>query len=248
MEQKMSIKENAVELLEKQLAYRANKGQYGFIVLASATEPYLQVEMEIGLTRKLLEVICRYRFPVHIITRSDMIERDFDLLHQIDKESVLPPDLVTATSRKVFITFSFSSLDPHVCSVFEPGATGPQARLHALQKCLREGFHAGVSLMPLLPAISDSQEELDNFYATFSSIGAKYLMPASITLFGDGHADSKTLTLRAVEKFFPERLTTYKQVLQSGFKPSSAYISKLNERIQAARDKHPINDRIISIN
>src|SRR5688572_11017704 len=80
MEEKTSMKENAVELLDNQLALRARKGQYGFIVLASATEPYLQAEKETRLTRNLIEVIAKYKFPVHIITRSDLVIRDLDLL------------------------------------------------------------------------------------------------------------------------------------------------------------------------
>jgi len=245
MEEKTSMKENAVELLDKQLALRARKKQYGFIVLASATEPYLQAEKETRLTRSLLEVIAKYKFPVHVITRSDLVIRDLDLLKKIDETAILPEDLASTTNRKVFITFSFSSLDPRVSGIFEPGATNPQARLQALKACVDAGFHSGVSLMPLLPAISDSQEDLDNFYATFSGAGAKYVLPASLTLFGDGASNSKTLTFRAVEKYFPEKFSTYKEVFSSGFQPPQAYITQLNKRISLARAKHPVSERII---
>src|SRR5580765_5493213 len=73
MADKLSVKSNAVEILEKQLHNRAKKNQYGIIVLSSATDPYLQFEKELGLTRKILEVILKYRFPVHIITKSDLV-------------------------------------------------------------------------------------------------------------------------------------------------------------------------------
>jgi len=247
MEQKLAVKDNAVELLEKQLANRAKKGQYGFVVLASATEPYLQAEKELGLTRKLLEVIARHRFPVHVITRSDLVVRDFDILREIDKSSILPPDLAQVTDRKVFITLSFSTLDRQVARIFEPGATDPITRLKTLRQTIDAGFHGGVSLMPLLPGISDSQADLDNFYETFHKAGAKYVLPASLTLFGHGASDSRTLTLRAIEKNFPERIVTYKEVYKQGFQPSNAYITELNKRIKLTRVKYPINDRIISI-
>src|SRR5690606_17668411 len=84
LEESLSVKANAIELLEKQLSGRAKKGEYGIIVLSSATDPYLQIEKRYELTRRALEVIARYKFPVHIITKSDLIERDFDLLHEID--------------------------------------------------------------------------------------------------------------------------------------------------------------------
>jgi len=247
IEMKTSVKENAVDLLDKQLGNRAKKGQYGFIVLASATEPYLQAEEKIGLTRKLLEVIAHHKFPVHVITRSNLVTRDFDILKTIDKSSTLPPDLARETDRKVFITFSFSTLDDNVASIFEPGATDPASRLEALRKSIEAGFHSGVSLMPLLPAISDSQESLDNFYETFSAAGAHYVLPASLTLFGDGASAGKTLTFRAVEKYDQEKISTYKEVFRYGFQPDSKYISQLNNRIRLARAKHTLNDRIISI-
>src|SRR3954469_2289899 len=76
MEEKLSVKTNAVALLEKQLASRAKKGQHGIILLSSATDPYLQFEKEYKLTRAILEVILKYRFPLHVITKSDLVIRD----------------------------------------------------------------------------------------------------------------------------------------------------------------------------
>ena len=63
MEEKLAVKENALEVLEKQLNNRAKKGKYGIIVLSSATDPYLQVEKELGLTRKILELILKIPLP-----------------------------------------------------------------------------------------------------------------------------------------------------------------------------------------
>jgi DNA repair photolyase len=248
MEEKLAIKSNALEVLDKQLRNRAKKGQYGIIVLSSATDPYLQAEKETGLTRNILELIEHYHFPVHVITRSDLVVRDFDLLHKIDKSAILPTDLKALTDRGVFISFSFSSLDSRVARIFEPGAPDPQRRIDVLRRSVAEGFHAGVSLMPLLPEISDSQEALDSCYETFSAAGARYVLPASLTLFGYGPADSKVLTLRAIEKGFPDKITTYKKLYEAGYQPSSTYLLGLNQRIRLARAKHPLSDRIISIN
>lgn len=121
MEEKLSVKTNAIELLERQLHNRAKKGQYGIIVLSSATDPYLQFEKEEKLTRQILEVILHYRFPVHIITKSDLVIRDLDILRKINGSAILPPDLDKKTTQKVFITFSFSTLDDAIGKIFEPG-------------------------------------------------------------------------------------------------------------------------------
>src|ERR1044071_9390705 len=119
MEEKLSVKTNAPELLEKQLQNLAKKNKYGVIVLASATDPYLQIEKDIGLTRKLLEIILKYRFPLHVITKSDLIVRDFDLLHEINRNAVLPANLHGKINYGVFITFSFSTITDPVAKIFE---------------------------------------------------------------------------------------------------------------------------------
>jgi DNA repair photolyase len=107
MEEKLSVKLNAPELLAKQLKLRASKNQYGLIVISSSTDPYLQFEKTEKLTRRLLEIIRDYRFPVHMITRSDLILRDFDLLHDINKNAILPPELQSKLKDKVLVTFHF---------------------------------------------------------------------------------------------------------------------------------------------
>ncbi|MCR6640020.1 MAG: hypothetical protein NVV82_13800 [Sporocytophaga sp.] len=92
LEESISVKVNGIELLEKQLYLRSKKQQYGFIVVSSATDPYLKIEEQYQLTRQALKLIAHYKFPVHIITKSDLVIRDFDILHEIDKTAILPSD------------------------------------------------------------------------------------------------------------------------------------------------------------
>ena len=243
MEEKLVVKENAIEVLEKQLQSRAKKNQYGIIVLASATEPYLQFEKELGLTRKILELILKYRFPVHIITKSDLVIRDFDLLKQINETAILPPDLENNLHHKALITFSFSTVDDALAKIFEPGATPPSTRLSTLESTVKEGFLTGVSMMPLLPEITDTNDELSNMFIAFKKAGAHYVMPASLTLFGNGPTDSKTLVLRAVQKYFPEKLNRY-QTLFERYAIDFAYQKMINQRFKNHSLLHNIPDRI----
>jgi DNA repair photolyase len=245
MEEKLAVKTNAPELLEKQLQNLAKKNKYGVIVLASATDPYLQVEKDIGLTRKLLEVIRKYRFPVHIITKSDLVVRDFDLLHEINNNAILPLNLQGKINQGVFVTFSFSTIEDIVAKIFEPGATLPSVRLETLKQTAAAGFHCGVSMMPLLSFISDTEEEMDKMFGAFKAAGAKYVFPASLTLFGEGPADSKTLMFRAIEKYYPHLLDNYKNLFANDFRIASDYQRKLSEKTNRLLKKHGIKNRII---
>tara|TARA_B100000378_G_scaffold254325_1_gene230752 strand:- start:178 stop:921 length:744 start_codon:yes stop_codon:yes gene_type:complete len=228
MARSLTVKENAAELLDQELSLRARKGQYGIIVLSSATDPYLQIDVETGLTRKLLEIIHHHRFPVHIITKSDGVLRDLDLLERIGREALLPTDLEDKLPGGCIITFSFSTLDTKVGARFEPGATDPPTRLETLRKVREAGFHSGVSLMPLLPYISDTAEHLEWMYRSFQEVGAAYLLPATLSLFGEGRSDSKTLVLRTVERYYPHLKDKYQRFFShSGGMP--AYYRKAFE-------------------
>jgi DNA repair photolyase len=245
MEEKLSIKSNAPELLAKQLKLRASKNQYGIIVLSSSTDPYLQFEKTEKLTRKLLEIIRDYRFPVHMITRSDLIIRDFDLLHDINKNAILPFDLQSKLKDKVFITFSFSTIDDCIAKLFEPGATPPSFRLETLKKSVSEGFLSGVSMMPLIPYISDTTESLNNMFSSFKTAGAKYVMPAGITLFGNGASDSKTLMFRAIEKHYPHLLEKYHKFFDHSSELPAYYQKAFYKKMRELGETYQLRNRIM---
>lgn len=245
MEEKTSVKTNALELLDKQLNSRARKGQYGIIVLSSATDPYLHFEETEQLTRRMLQLILQYRFPVHIITKSNLVLRDLDILTEIDKAAILPPDLEGRLAHRAMVTFSFSTVDDTVAKIFEPGATPPSLRLNALKCCVEQNFHTGVSLMPLLPYISDTKEHLDLMFTIFRDIGTRYIFPATITLFGNQPADSRVLVLRAIEKYYPHLLEKYQRFFTTGTEMPVYYRNAFYKKAQELCMQYGIKNTII---
>lgn len=245
LEESLSVKTNAIELLDKQLTNRAKKNQHGIIVVSSATDPYLKIEEKYQLTRQALQVILRHRFPVHIVTKSTLIARDFDLLQQIDKTAILPPDL-GGLNRGTIISFSFSSLVDEVAEVFEPGAPAPSQRLQALGASLDAGFLSGVSLMPLLPYISDTKEHLKLAFQTFKDLKVNHLFPASITLFGEGKAASKTLIINAIKKHYPELVDKYQTFFQDSNQLPYFYQKAFQKRMREMLFAYGLKDRITS--
>lgn len=246
MERNLGVKVNAIERLEKQLATKAKKEQYGFIVVSSATDPYLQFESEYQLTRQALELILKYRFPVHILTKSDLVLRDLDILEAIDKTAILPPDLQKRLGRGTLITFSFSTIDEKIAKIFEPGATLPAARLAALKEVKARGFITGISMMPMIPWISDRGEHLHQLFDTFSKARADYLLPATITLFGDQPSDSKTLIFRAVKKHYPELVGRYEKLFQDNTELPKYYRDAFHRKMKELAETYQIRDRILA--
>ncbi len=232
IEMKVSIKKNAVELLDKQLSLRAKKKEYGFIGLASATDPYLPIEETIQLTRRCLEVISKHRFPVHLLTRSPLVLRDVDLLREIDEMAILPDDLAKKFHHGVIIGSSFTSLDNTIAHRFEPNSPVPKVRLQFLSNLKRQGFFVGMNCIPLLPRITDTDESLTALIQSAKEYTIDYVLAGSLTLFGNEPADSKTLVLKIVERYYPELLKRYQLTFSKADYVSASYQKNLDKRIK----------------
>ncbi len=242
--EKIVIKKDAAAILDKQLANRAKKNEFGFIAVGTATDAYMQVEEEIGLTKELLHVILRHRFPVFISTKSELIKKDLDLLKQIDANAILPEDLKQNPGRGVIISFSFSTLDEKLAKQIEPGAPLPQKRLETLKFFSDNGFLCGVNAMPLLPYISDSEEEIEKIVAAAKQYGATYILIAGMTLFGKDERDSKQLVYRFLRNNYPDLLEKYEKMYGSVYYPSWQYQQELKKRGDALCEKYKIKNSI----
>jgi len=240
MKQGLAVKINAPALLERELLRRVKRKEYGFIALSSATEPWMRIEEEYGVTRKCLEIIAKLRFPVHCLTKSTLILKDLDLLKEIDKNAILPQDL-SNSKHGVLITFSLSTLDDETARIFESNAPKPKERLETLQKVKEEGFYAGVAYIPVLPFISDSDEQLEEMIKIAKEIQADYVFVGALTLYGIG----KELYYKILEKYFPELLPKYRQLFRIFNQPSKAYQLRLEKKARDFCEKYGIKCRIL---
>lgn len=166
-------KENAINLLIKELQGKKHKGTIGF---GSMNDPYMPIEEKLQLTKKALEVVSYYKFPVHIITKSDLVIRDIDLLKQIGK-------IYTA------ISFTITTADDKLAKIIEPNAPIPSQRFDAIKELSNNGIYCGISLMPLLPFINDTKEHIENLVEKAIISGAKYFIPAFGLTLREGSRD-----------------------------------------------------------
>jgi len=163
----VQVKGNAIELLRKELPRKRVRGTIG---TGSMSDPYLPLEKERNLTGQALQVIAAHHFPVHIITKSDLVLRDLETLRQISQ--------VYAA-----VTFTITTADDSLAKKLEPGAPPPSARLCAMQELAAHGILTGVTMMPLLPLIEDTEENITQVVTLAKKNGASYIIPAfGITL------------------------------------------------------------------
>ena len=129
-------------------------------------DPYMPLEKETRLTRRALEAIAEAGFPVHVITKSDLILRDIDLLQEIARKSYAA------------VTFTVTTAEDALSKRLEPGAPVSSRRLAAVQALSRGGLLSGVALMPVLPFIEDTEENIRAIVQLAQAAGAKYILPA----------------------------------------------------------------------
>jgi DNA repair photolyase len=241
----LAVKSNALEVLEKQLHSRAKKNQFGIVAVGSATDAYIHHEQEYKITRGMLELLLKYRFPVFISTKSALITRDIDLLKEIGRKAILPDDLKTTLKSGAILSVSISTMDGKISSTLEPGALPPFKRLKILQTLEQEGFLCGVNAMPLLPFISDTEEEMEKIIKASSEHGADYIFTAGLNLFGNAPADSKTLYYKFLQRYKPELVAEYEKLYAGKFYPPSNYQQQLKQRAEKICSRYNIRTSII---
>jgi len=117
--------------------------------------------------------------------------------------------------------------------------------LETMKKCKEEGFFTGICFIPVLPFLSDSEEQLDETIKTVKEYGADFIFVGGLTLFGNGVTDSKTLYYKFLEKHYPELLPKYKKLYRIFFAPPKEYQNKLERKSRILCEKYGIKNRII---
>ncbi len=241
---KVASKSNAVPILKKQLKNSIRRNERGFIVLGSASDPYPTVEEDLKLTREILGIIKRYKFPLHILTKSTMVTRDMDILNAINEVAILPPELDDKLDGGVIVSFSLSTLNDKLARIIEPGASSPINRLETMKIFSEAGFKTGVINMPVLPYISDSRDEIEDMVKMTIDYGGDYVLYSGLTLYGDTSGDCKTLYEQFLKENYPELLSDYKKLFRGSFAPSKDYQDVLAKKFAGISLKYGMKNSI----
>ncbi|MDE6760209.1 MAG: radical SAM protein [Lachnospiraceae bacterium] len=141
----IEVKENAINLLEYALKHKRKKCMIG---TGSMTDPYIPLELEIGNVRKALHLIYKYGFGFTVITKSDRILRDLDLLRKINEKT------------KCVVQMTLTTLDEDLCKKIEPNVSTTKERFGVLKQLRDAGIPTIVWLTPILPFINDTEDNI----------------------------------------------------------------------------------------
>jgi DNA repair photolyase len=142
-ETKIFVKEDAPALLRKELSARSWNPKV--LVMSGVTDPYQPVERRLGITRGCLEVLAEFRNPVAIITKSDLVTRDIDLLAEL------------AAHGAAAVNLSITTLSKDLKRVMEPRTALPENRLEAIRRLAEAGIPTGVNVAPVIPGLTDHE-------------------------------------------------------------------------------------------
>ena len=228
-EKKIYVKKDAAPLLAWDVAHKysyeseaSGGARPDHIAIGTATDPYQPAEREYGVTRACLEELAKKEgLSVSIITKSNQIVRDIDVLQRIAERSNLGID-ITITTLRAGLT-----------RLLEPRAPRPDLRLAAVKQLREAGLSVGVSASPLIPGITDRGGDLEAVAAAAKEAGAQwffsgvlFLMPSSAKQF-----------LPFVREKFPRLAKQYEEwYAKNGYAPEE-YRKKASQRVARIREK-----------
>ncbi len=186
----VDVKINAPEVLEKELS---RKPKRGVVLLGSVTDAYQPIEEKYQLTRRILEVLLKIDYPISILTKSDLVTRDIDLLKQF-------------TVCEVGLTVT--TLDEKISRDFEPRASIPDKRLKALQEIHNAGIVTYVFIGPILPELTDISAILSAVCGKVNYVMAESLNPKC------GNWDE---IVEIIKNKYPDILPLYKNKFSKGY-------------------------------
>jgi DNA repair photolyase len=221
-EQKIYVKQHTADLLRRELR-RVKPGEA--ISLGTATDPYQPAERRYEITRGILEEFARHRgFELGIVTKSNLIVRDLELLRAVSKNNALS------------IHITVTTLDIDLARILEPRAPRPDLRMAAARELSEAGLTVGVNCSPVLPGITDSPADLEAVVQAAAAAGARHIFAGPLFL----KPCSAAVFLPFLEQHFPHLVENYRERYKdSSFLPPS-YGKRVAQLIARFRQKYGI--------
>lgn len=202
---------NIGEVLKRQLQSSRFKGQQ--IYIGTVTDPYQPIEARYGLTRGILRVLLSHENPVSILTKSDMVLRDLDLLKGF---------------REIDVNFTIATLDEEWKSIAEPNSPTVKQRLLAAKKLAGEGIPVIAMMGPYWPIFTNPEA----LFGEFKQAGISYVFTESFNTTGGNWTGVETV----LRKHYPQFLSEIRQTLFDKRKFYQFYAQAENKVTQLSRD------------
>ena len=219
-EQKIFVKQHTAEQLRRDMK-KVKKTE--LIAIGTATDPYQPAERRHGMTRSILEEFANYEgYDLGIVTKSNLVVRDADVLRRI------------AARNKLYVNITVTTVNYRLAHLLEPRAPRPDLRLQAVRDLNAAGVPAGVICAPVLPGITDAVRDLDALVSAAKQHNATYIYANPLFL----KPCSAAVFMPFLEKEFPHLVKNYQERYGDRAFVSSAYTKRLSGLMAKLRGKH----------
>jgi len=230
----VAVKTNAVEVLRRELRPngRRIKLKPCYVMLGGGVgDSYQPAEEQYQLTRRTLQLLCEYRWPVHILTKSTLVKRDLDVIERINQQN------------KAIVSISFSSTNDELGAVFEPHVPPPSERLKTLAFFKRKGIACGMFLLPVIPFITDTPEMIAEALRKADEVGVDFVIFGGMTL-KNGRQQEHFFSL--LRNNYPELLARYEQIYGENKwgQATQEYYNTINSIFRELSRKYKVARRI----
>lgn len=196
---RVRAKKNEIEILNQELKSKRKKGVIGIGAMSDTYNPF---EKQYEITRKALELVSFYNFGVSIETKSNLIVRDIDLFKEINSKA------------DTILKFTITTADDNLSKKIEPGVCVSSERFKAMKKLDDEGIFVGTLLTPILPYITDSEENIKNVIRLSAENGAKFVFSmGGVTL----RENQRDYFFKQLDKNFPKLKQMYIKTYGNNF-------------------------------
>src|SRR6266851_459819 len=223
-ERKIFVKQHAAELLRQELR-RVKPGEG--IAIGTATDPYQPAERRFEVTLAILEELARHSgLEIGIVTKSNLVVRDIEILRRV------------AENNQLYVNLTVTTVNTDLARILEPRAPRPDLRLEAVRQLNLAGVDAGVICAPVLPEITDRPRDLEALVKAASEAGAKWIFANPLFL----KPCSAAVFLPFLEENFPDLVKLYRaRYTDRAFLPKG-YGQRLSQLIVAFRRKYGIGE------
>ena len=219
-ERRIYAKQHARELLRRDLK-KVKSGEE--IAIGTATDPFQPAEKRYEITRGILETLAEYQgLDIVIVTKSDLVLRDTNLLKKI------------AERNSLFVNLTVTTTSAELARILEPRAPRPDLRLRAVRELTNAGVPAGVICAPVVPGITDLPKDLDELVRVAREHGARYIFANALFL----KPCSASVFLPFLEKEFPHLVERYRQRYAGRAFLPDAYRKRLSVLMRKLRAKY----------
>jgi DNA repair photolyase len=218
------VKVNALEILDRELARKRRKGVVG---TGSMHDPYMPVEKKYNLTGRALALLAKHHFGVHVITKSTLVLRDIPLLQQVGQVHAA-------------VSFSISTTDDDLSRKIEPAAPPVSERFEAIRALAGQGIAAGVCMMPVLPFLEDTPENITAVVDRAADCGARYIIP----WFGMSLRDrQREYFYRQLDRLFPGLREKYERAYGARYGAPARFADRLAEQFYTQCERLGLDTR-----